>query len=268
MIKADYHTHTFFCDGDNSPRDMIEKAVELGLEYYGFSSHCFTDLPHEILTDEKAYISECVKIRKEYKDRINILIGMEMENLLGKNSHKEVEYTIGSTHYLFVNGQYLCLDYSKDEFASLCKNHFGGDYYKFVKEYYKTEAEVVKNTDCTFIGHFDLITKFNEGFVLFDESDKRYTDPALEALAALKEYEVPFEINTSQFSRKKKSELYPSMFILKKMHEMGCEIIINSDAHSPAMIISGFDEAVSRAKECGFNHVNILTSKGFIQTAI
>lgn len=268
MIRADYHTHTYYCDGNNTPKEMIERALELGLEYYGFSSHCYTDLPYEILTDEEEYISDCKRIREEYKDRINILIGMEMENLLGKCNHKDVEYTIGSTHYLLDNGEYLCLDYSREELDSICRSHFDGDYYKLVKAYYETEADIVKNTDCTIIGHFDLITKFNEGFVIYDENDKRYTDPALEALSVLKGYGVPFEINTSQFSRKKKSEMYPSMNILKKMREMGCEIIINSDAHSPSMILSGFEEAVSRAKECGFNHVNMLTEKGFVQIPI
>ena len=139
MIRADFHTHTCFCDGKNTPKEMIERAIELGLEYYGFSSHCYTDLQFPILTDEKAYITECMNIREEYKDRINILIGMEMENLLGKNNHKEIEYTIGSTHYLFIDGKYYCIDESKEIFQKLCETVFDGDYYKLAKAYYETE---------------------------------------------------------------------------------------------------------------------------------
>ena len=268
MIKSDYHTHTCFCDGYNTPKEMIDRAVELGLEYYGFSSHCYTNLPNPILTDEDSYITAVKSIKEEYKDKINVLIGLELENLLGKTEHKDLDYTIGSTHYLFDRGEYLCLDNSVEELKSICESHYDGDYYKLVKAYYETESEVVKNTDCTFIAHFDLITKFNEGFVLFDETDKRYTSCALEALESLKKYGMPFEINTKQYVIKRKSEMYPSLFLLKKMNEMGIEIMINSDAHDKSMIATGFDEAIARAKSCGFNHVNILTEKGFVQKAI
>ena len=28
MIKANYHTHTIYCDGENTPEDMILSAIE------------------------------------------------------------------------------------------------------------------------------------------------------------------------------------------------------------------------------------------------
>ena len=35
MIKADFHTHTTFCDGKSTPREMVEAACRLG-----FTSPC------------------------------------------------------------------------------------------------------------------------------------------------------------------------------------------------------------------------------------
>ena len=32
MIKSNYHTHTLFCDGVNTPREMAEQALALGFE--------------------------------------------------------------------------------------------------------------------------------------------------------------------------------------------------------------------------------------------
>ena len=39
MIKANYHTHSTWCDGKESPRKMIQAAVAKGFEVIGFSSH-------------------------------------------------------------------------------------------------------------------------------------------------------------------------------------------------------------------------------------
>lgn len=43
MLKANYHTHTTFCDGSNTPQEMVEAALYQVLKYLGFlrfaSSH-------------------------------------------------------------------------------------------------------------------------------------------------------------------------------------------------------------------------------------
>ena len=36
MLKANYHTHTVFCDGDNTAQEMVDRALELGFEHLGF----------------------------------------------------------------------------------------------------------------------------------------------------------------------------------------------------------------------------------------
>ena len=39
FLKANYHTHTTFCDGSASARRMVETAIEKGFDAIGFSSH-------------------------------------------------------------------------------------------------------------------------------------------------------------------------------------------------------------------------------------
>ena len=60
---------------------------------------------------------------------------------------------------------------------------------------------MVENTECTFIGHFDLITRFNDILCVLDETSKAYLDPALEVMQALTETGTPFEINMGAFAR-------------------------------------------------------------------
>ena len=40
--KANLHTHTSFCDGKNSPEEMVRSAVEKGFDVLGFSGHSYT----------------------------------------------------------------------------------------------------------------------------------------------------------------------------------------------------------------------------------
>ena len=39
MIKTNYHTHSTFCDGKNTPEEMVLKAIEDNFDILGFSSH-------------------------------------------------------------------------------------------------------------------------------------------------------------------------------------------------------------------------------------
>ena len=39
MIKANFHTHTTYCDGKNTPEEMVQAAIALGMTAIGFSGH-------------------------------------------------------------------------------------------------------------------------------------------------------------------------------------------------------------------------------------
>ncbi|MBO5371040.1 MAG: PHP domain-containing protein, partial [Clostridia bacterium] len=41
MILEDLHTHTTYCDGKDSPEDMVKTAIEKGLRVIGFSGHIY-----------------------------------------------------------------------------------------------------------------------------------------------------------------------------------------------------------------------------------
>ena len=39
MIKANFHTHTTWCDGSDTPEDVVLSAIGKGFSAIGFSSH-------------------------------------------------------------------------------------------------------------------------------------------------------------------------------------------------------------------------------------
>ena len=292
MLRANYHTHTVMCDGSNTAEEMVQQAISLGFEHLGFSGHMDPDIHMDI----QSYCREIRRLQNKYKDQIDILMGVELDTLFDPSLVPEAEYIIGSTHMNDIpcNREYthgksilersgrtgasrslpdlsaetktaekttwhpLSVDASEEQMKELADTYFGGDYYALARNYYEVEAHVYDRLHCTFIGHFDLVTRFNDSMHFLDESDPRYTSPALETMEYLVSEGVPFEINCGAVNRGRKKELYPNTFLLKNLHQMGGQILINSDAHQKEKLNGAFGQAVSKAIECGFTHTNIL----------
>ena len=258
-VKANFHTHTIFCDGADTPEEMVIKAIELGFTQLGFSGHMDAD----IHMDLPAYKREIARLQKKYQDQLEILCGIELDLLYDISAAEGMQYVIGSTHFLDVPSPTpLSVDNQPEMMQMMAEEYFGGDYYRLARRYYELEASVYDRTKCTFIGHFDLVTRFNDQLHFLDESDPRYTQPALEAMEYLVSQGVPFEVNCGAVSRGRKAELYPNRFLLRKLRQMGGEIMISSDAHDKEHLNGAFDLAVRRAVECGFTHTNLLTCAG------
>jgi histidinol-phosphatase (PHP family) len=118
------------------------------------------------------------------------------------------------------------------------------------------------------VGHFDLLTKFNDCGRVFDESDKRYQTCALDALDFLLEKDLIFEINTGAISRGYRKTPYPAEFLLKRVAENGGRVVINSDCHNAYSILSNFPEAVQYASACGIKALTIIKNGKFTEIKI
>ena len=255
MLRANYHTHTTFCDGDNTAQEMVERALELGFFHLGFSGH----MDQEIRMDWPAYVAEITRLRDAYADSLDILCGVELDTLCDPTCCPGAEFVIGSTHYVEVDVPFSrAIDYSEEISQRLCDECYGGDWYAMCRSYYELEAQVYDRLGCTFVGHFDLITRFNDQMHAFDEEDPRYLGPALEAMEHLVRQGVPFDINCGAHNRGRKEELYPRRSLLRALRDFGGEILISSDAHQVACLNGSFDVAVERARACGFTHLNML----------
>ncbi len=266
MILSNFHAHTTFCDGTASAEDMVKAAIEKGLEAFGLSGHAYmgfeTDwcMTHAGTAGFKA---EMDRLKRLYEEKLALYTGVE-QDYYSTEPTEGFEYVIGSVHYIKKDGQYLLVDDCEEITVRDVKEHFGGDFYTYTTAYFNTIADIVPKTKPDFIGHFDLVTKFNEGGKLFDESDPRYLNPALEALAAITETHKLFEINTGAMYRVGRTAPYPSRTLLKALYERGGEIILSSDSHDGPSICHKFDEAGELAKSCGFKYAKTFTTDGFI----
>ena len=144
-----------------------------------------------------------------------------------------------------------------------CRQYYGGDFYALSADYYRFEAMVAARLHPSFIGHFDLITRFNDlsradGGHFLDETSERYLLPARRAMEALVPYGLPFEINCGAVNRGRKKELYPRPELLRHLHVLGGEILISADAHQKELLDGSFEEAMELARWAGFTHTNLL----------
>lgn len=255
MLRANYHTHTTLCDGDDTPEDVAAEAFRLGFRHLGFSGHMDPDI-HMVWP---GYVKKIGELRKAYAGRMDILMGVELDNIYDPSSCPGAEYIIGSTHFLDVDSPSpMSVDSTPENMAELADTFFGGDYYALSKAYYELEAQVFDRTKCTFVGHFDLVTRFNDDRHFLDETDPRYLGPALEAMEYLVSEGVPFEINCGAVNRGRKKELYPRPELLRALKGFGGEIFISADAHQKERLCGGFAQAVKAAIDAGFTHMNIL----------
>ena len=265
MPLTNFHAHSTFCDGSETPEAMVKAAIGKGFTAFGISGHAWMGFDTDwCMTPEgeRAFIKEMGRLKTVYADKIMLLTGVERD-YYSPEPLGTFEYVIGSVHYIKKDGEYLNIDDSEQLQREHVLRHYGGDFYAYTKAYFETVADIVPKTAPDFIGHFDLVAKFNDGGRLFDEADPRYINPALEALMAVTARHKLFEINTGAMYRIGKSVPYPSPFFLKALCARGGEIILSSDSHDSASIGYKFEEAAELAKSCGFKYAKTLTPDGF-----
>ena len=255
MIRANFHTHTTLCDGKNTPAEMAEAAFAAGFEALGFSGHM--DPTYHM--DFPVYLRTIAGLREQWKGRMDILCGAELDQRWDAASVAGAEYVIGSTHFLSAPGGLTdAVDWGVENSDILCRDGFGGDWYRMCAAYYAEEARVWERTKCQIIGRFDLIARFNHEAPRFDEEDPRYLGPAKEAMAALVAKCPVVEINCGAFNRGRRRDFYPARPLLRYLREIGGEICLGSDAHQAHLLCAGFPEAEEAARACGFDHALVL----------
>lgn len=257
--RCNLHTHTVFCDGKNTPEEMVQAALAARMEQLGFSGHSYTPFDGSCCMSPdrtEAYRAELARLREVYRGRLRILCGIE-QDFYSPQPALHYDYIIGSVHYLWRDGVYCPVDESRERLQRAVREQFAGNIYRFLACYYETLAQVKYKTGCDIVGHFDLVEKFNEGECLFSGADYRYRRPMLDALDQLLEQDVIFEINTGAMSRGYRSTPYPSAYILRRIAEKRGRVMLNSDAHSKDALMWRFDEAAQYAHSCGVGGLTV-----------
>lgn len=233
-LKVNYHTHTFRCKhADGTEKDYVLEAIKNGFSKLGFSDHSpYPDDRFGLRMDFchlKDYVYTLKNLQKEYKNKLDIFIGLEIE--YDPNSHKYYEYLLNELKidYLAL-GQHIFLD----------NNEFTNTYFLTNTKQYLTYANSIATALSTgffkFVAHPDLM------FI----NDLPWDDNCEEAcniiIEAAKMYNTILELNANGIRRgltsycDSKRYPYPHRKFWDKVASNKIKVIINSDCHNPTQL--------------------------------
>jgi len=251
--RANYHTHTTWCDGKDAPEAFVLSAIEKGFEDIGFSSHAMMPkaLLDWVVTEEKAprYVAEIRALQAKYAGRIRVLCGVEADYAVGHSSPDrsvyaamKPDYIIGSIHFVAApDGALVCVDDTPEILADGIRDHFGGSAEAYIRAYFSQEREMVEKFDFDIVGHLDLVRKFNVKCPYFDESAAWYLEELAKTADAVARSGKIVEVNTGAISRGWLDDAYPSAEFRGLLRERGAKFILSADAHAADAIDCAFD---------------------------
>jgi histidinol-phosphatase (PHP family) len=251
-MKTNYHTHTVWCDGRNTPEEVVLSALEKGFSEIGFSSH--STYPHDgyctvPVAKLPGYFAEVRSLAARYADRIKVLCGVEADYIPGvtdpdRSRYAEFnpDYIIGSVHYVMApDGAHVPVDHTPELLDAGIARNFGGDVKSYLCAYFAQQREMAERFDFDIVGHPDLCRKFNAKHPYFDENADWYLDELRKTADAFAKFGKIVEVNTGAISRGWMDDAYPSAAFRAMLRERGVKFILNSDSHSADTLDCAFD---------------------------
>ena len=251
LLTTDYHMHTPLCQHATGPMEAyVEHAIELGLRQIGFS--CHNPLPRGLGADVRMreseldyYVQRVLDLQFQYRSRIDILLGLEMDYVEGLEDYLEKQlakypwdYVIGSIHFLD-NG---CRE-------SSWPRDYSGDCHALYTRYFERMRQMVRSGLCDIVAHFDVVKR--SGCL----PGEREAEDVTHTLQEIKQAGICMEINTSGYrhSELPEPQPYPTLSIAEEALALGVPLTVNSDAHAPDQVGLKFREidAFLKRKNCG-----------------
>src|ERR1700758_3198450 len=247
---TDYHVHTPLCrHAEGTPAEFIDAAKRAGLVEIGFSDH--NPMP-ESFDDWRMNYDELPRyfdfVAEARASGFPVRLGLECDFIPGRESWIEKlagmaqwDYLIGSVHYLAsgwdVDNPKHLFRFTEDSVESIWDR------------YWDLFSQCIHSGLFDFVAHPDLPKKFGHR----PKGDlRRYYEPVIQAL---KRHDIAYEMNTAGL-RKAAGEIYPALQFVELAQQAGVPMLINSDAHAPEEVGSGFDAARELAKRAGYTKVS------------
>jgi histidinol-phosphatase (PHP family) len=249
-MKKDGHIHSPFCPhgSQDSFESYIEKAIAHQFEEITFTEHA--PLPKNFIdpTPDKdsgmklehllPYIEQLSVLKKKYENEIKINIGLEVDYIVGYEEETTnflntygpyLDDAILSVHFLKINDEYTCIDYSDAVYFEFAKKI--GSIKAMYDLYYETVLKSITADLGPYkpkrIGHPTLIHKFQLGHNEHID-DKKQIQHILKEMQ-LAQYEL--DVNSAGLSKLLCKEPYPAFEHIAYAKQIGVKLVFGSDAH-------------------------------------
>lgn len=252
-MKFDLHTHHDRCGhAEGKIRDYIESAVAQGLQVIGISDHSpyfaeADDRPSPGIAMARSefgrYIAEVLQLKEEFKDRIEVLLGVESDFFpehidVYKRVYEQYpfDYIIGSVHK--TDGVSI---FNRNRWKSLNE----AEKLRQKENYFALIRQSAESGMFQILGHIDAMKAY------LPEFSGIQTAAIEETLRVIGQSGLAIEVNTSG-KMKDCGGWYPSDDILERAFHYGVSVTFGSDAHVPSRIGDDFEQVKAKLKEIGF----------------
>jgi len=247
-LKSDYHMHTVYSDGKATIAEMVESAIQKGMDQITFTDHM--PLPWDNnyamrIDDIEKYKQEIDLAKKNNLGKIKINEGLEFEFLptfmpwIQSIINKGWDYKILSVHNIYKNNQPLDINGSAADFSILLEN-FDHDIKAVCLKYYNIIQTGVQSGWFDTVGHLDVIKKHNSNQQYFDERAPWYRSIVLETLDIIKTQGMKMEVNMSGLNDPVKVQ-HPSKWIIQEAEKRKIPMVLSSDSHNSDAIGQNFN---------------------------
>jgi histidinol-phosphatase (PHP family) len=238
MKRVSYHTHTTISDGKITPEKLIKLAIKNNYEVLALTDHYrnppgLKDWGNDYYSDED-YL-ELKRLKKKYKDKIKILVGVEFDWIPGYEkwileqiNKRKYDITLISIHFLKIKNDYDPIEYTEEYFKEMIKKI--GGIKKLVRLYYKTLRAAIKTKKFDVVAHPDLIKSWNKDSKYFSENEAWYKKEIINTLNQIKKTGMKIDLNLKG-ARKPCGELHPSKWVIDEIKSRKIKMLIGTDAH-------------------------------------
>lgn len=250
----DNHIHSkFSTDSHMDANDACKRAVKIGLKGLVFTDHIDFDYPNfdeNLLVDLDKYFEFFKKLQKDWKESLNILIGIEM----GFQLHvlDKITKVIDNYNFDFIINSVHVINHMDPYFPEYFEGKTQNEAYEKYLQEILCSIEAYDNFDV--IGHIGYVARYGK----FDDKRLRYKDYSDildQILKATIKKGKGIELNTSGIRSDLHSPI-PGYDVFDRYLELGGEIItIGSDSHYTEHLGHSFKEATEYLKNIGFKHV-------------
>lgn len=258
MQKRDGHIHSPYCPhgSNDSLEEIIEKAIDIGLEEITFTEHLHVPsyFTKKVFLDTCSpskevfllYVENVKEVRKKYPE-IKINIGAEIDYVEGiEKETRRIVDEIGlcledgllSVHFVKYKECYYAIDYV-DDFMKLIEkvNDVAIIYDLYYETLYKAITSDLGKYKPKRIGHPNLVTIFQKKFPVV------YTNNSLlkKIASKLKELDYEVDVNTSGLRKPYCGECYVSGMLDTYLNEYEVRRVYGSDAHQASDVGRDFN---------------------------
>ena len=257
---TDMHTHsTYSFDGRSDLKDMLARAQEKGLDFYGVSDHFNYDYILSKFSaeeaarmkdaDPKEYFHGSRHLQEDYAGVMNVIIGAE----LGYSD----DITVQKKYQALIN------EFSPDYIINSVHGEGGTDYagYEFTADKAQTYGQYLglirRSLDAPYaydiVGHIGYIARY----VPFeDRSFSGFEGQIDDILETIVKKDKILEINSA--TKKLLQRTLPAENIVRRYYELGGrKVSFGSDAHDVLRIAEKREEIVEMLKGIGFTYITV-----------